>query len=378
MRIGINTLALVPGRSGGDATYTRYLVEHLAHLDRENKYYLFVAPYNREWFQISQANFHHVLCPIPNSFAFRVLYEHTGLWLSANQMPLDVFHSPVNIAPAFQRHRSVVTAHDSIYALTDQRIPLPLSLYWRIMRPRSARQASQVIVVSETSRQELINAGAVPSERVTVIYNGVHERFHPLDREASIAWARENVGADRPFVLWIGRPYASKNLVRLIEGFAQFNRKIEHRYQLVMVGPSGWEDTAVNQAIETSGVAPDLVKAGYIDNSDLPRLYNAAAALLFPSLKEACPFPPIEAMACGTPVITSNLSALPEIMGGAGELVDPLQIEDIARGLEAVLCNPDYHRELRARGLARARRFSWEENASRTLEVYRQIAGDAG
>ena len=377
IRIGINTLALVPNRSGGDATYTRYLVEHLAKIDHHNRYYLFVAPYNREWFDIRQPNFRQVLCPLPNNFSLRALYEHSGLWLSANQMPLDVFHGPVNITPFFLRHPSMITIHDAVYRRKDQHIPLPLSLYWRVVRPRSVKRAERIIVVSETNRQELIAMGAVPPERVSVVYNGVHERFRPLDSAASRAWASSEHGLNQPFVLWVGRPYANKNPVRMIEAFATFNKRNENRYVLALAGPTGWEDPALREAVARTNVGPHLRQLGYIDNTQLPRLYNAAEALLFPSLHESFGIPIVEAMACGTPVVTSNVSGIPEITGDAAQLVDPLNIQAIADGLEAVLCHRERWQELRTRGLVRAQRFSWPENAARTIAIYQSIASAA-
>jgi glycosyltransferase involved in cell wall biosynthesis len=375
MRIGINTLGVMAGKSGGDGTYTRYLVQHLVERDRENQYFLFVAPYNVDWFRGSWPNVHLVRCRVPARFTLRVLYEQTVLPILASRLKLDVFHAPVNIAPLLLRVPSVVTVHDSIYGQRDAGIPAPLRLYWGFMRPRSAARASQVICVSQTSRRELLEQGAIPLNRAQIIYNGVDARFCQMDRAACRDRVREVYGLDGPFVLWVGRPYPYKNVPRMVEAFARFNAAEQSQYRLVLVGPSGWQDGALQETIERLGVQGQVMHLGPIANEDLPVLYNASEALLFASLWEACPLPPLEAMACGTPVITSNLSGMPEIVGDAGELVDPLSLEAITGSLRSVLCSPARRHELKARGLVRVRAFTWDENADRTLDLYTQAAG---
>lgn len=374
LRIGINTLAAVPGRSGGDGTYTRYLVEHLAKIDSDNQYFLFVAPYNVEWFQVNAPNFHRVMCPLPLNYSLRVLWEHTVLGAVADQMKLDVFHGPVNITPALLRTPSVITIHDAIHLRRDSLIPLPIRLYWRFMRPRSAHRASRTIVVSETNRQELAAIGMLDGDKTTVIYNGVHERFKPLDRDSCREWVRQTYGVDQPFIVWVGRSYPSKNLPRMVEAFARFNATQQNRYLFLLAGPSGWQDQELASLIDRLQVGDQVRRLGQVPNEQLPQLYNAAEALLFASLQEACPFPPIEAMACGTPVITSNVSSLPEIMGGAGELVDPLNVSAITKGIRAAVCNQLRWADLRSAGLARARAFTWEQNAKQTLALYNLVA----
>jgi glycosyltransferase involved in cell wall biosynthesis len=376
MRIGINTLAIVPGRSGGDGTYTRSLIEHLCHADGANRYYLFVAPYNRDWFAGARQNVRLVECPVPASFAVRVLYEQSVLPVVAEQLRLDVFHAPVNVAPLLLRQPYVLTVHDAVYRRGDVRVPLPLRLYWKMVRPRSAAGARYVIAMSETNKRELLAMGDVRESAVEVIYNGVQDRFRPLDRQECRAWARERHGLERPFVLWVGRPYASKNVGRLIEAFGCFNQRAGGRYLLALAGPGGWEDAALLQAVRQARVQAHVRQLGFVPNEDLPRLYNAAEALLYPSLEESFAFPVVEAMACGTPVITSGTSALPEIVGDAAELVDPLDAGDIAHSLEHVLGDASRAEELRARGPCQARRYSWAENAARTLQLYMQAAGE--
>ena len=381
MRIGVNTLAAVPGKSGGDGTYVRSLVRHLANTDSTNTYFIFIAPYNRIWFDVQQENVRYVLCQVPNNYYLRVAWEQTVLPIVIRRMKLDVFHATVNVSPALLVTPTVLTIHDVFAFMPEVKMPLPLRLYWRVFRSWSAYRSIAVIVMSDGSAPETHQLMGVPTDKLHRIYNGVDHRFQPLDRSRCRELVKSLYGVEDRFILWVGRPYANKNVARIIEAFAQVAAILQNVH-LVLVGPDGWESAQLSDAIGRSGLGTSVHMLGYVPNEELPTLYNAADAFLFPSLKETFGFPIVEAMACGTPVVTSITSVLPEIAGGAAELVDPTNVESIAQGVLNVLNNADRWEQLRARGLQRAIDFDWNSNAAQTLElytaVYTRVAQQAG
>jgi glycosyltransferase involved in cell wall biosynthesis len=235
----------------------------------------------------------------------------------------------------------------------------------------STRVAKGVIAISEATRRDLIARYDVPAERIQVIHHGVDHSMHPASRE-SIIELQHRLGLPEAYVLVVGTIQPRKNLERLVEAMSSVaNAGLPH--QLVIAGKRGWLATDVEAHIAKSPAANRVHYLGYVAASELPTLYSGAAAFCFPSLYEGFGLPVLEAMACGTPVVTANTSALPEVAGDAALLVDPADIASIGAALVRVLTDDSLRRDLTARGLARAAQFTWERSAEATIGLLRQV-----
>ncbi len=285
--------------------------------------------------------------------------------------PARLFHATDHLLPPFRVLPSVFTLHDLIFRLYPE-THMPLNRWFlTLMMPRFLRHADAVIAVSECTRRDAIRWYRIPEERIHVIYEGVDERFRPAPSEAVEAVRARYRLPDR-FILYVGTIEPRKNLPTL---FAAYRLLLERwpDLGLVVAGKPGWLTGGTFRALRELGLEERVRFLGYVPDEDLPPLYSAAAVFVFPSLYEGFGLPPLEAMACGTPVVVSDVSALPEIVGEAGLRVPPGDPAGWAVALEAVLVDGSLRERLREAGLRQAARFRWSEVARRTLEVYEQV-----
>jgi glycosyltransferase involved in cell wall biosynthesis len=229
-----------------------------------------------------------------------------------------------------------------------------------------------VITVSRQSCQDLIKYLPVNPKKINVIPEAASLHFHPLN-EAEYLPALERHGIRRPYILSVGSLEPRKNLLRLLEAYARLEGS---RPSLVIAGARNyWKSSPVVETVSRLGLEQHVRFTGYVEDADLPALYSAASLFVFPSLYEGFGLPVLEAMACGTPVVTSSVSSLPEVAGDAALLVDPRDVDAIASAMRRILDDSDLAADLRARGLARAAQFSWERTARETLAVYEKVLG---
>jgi len=241
-------------------------------------------------------------------------------------------------------------------------------LYLTVLTRLSAQRARRLIAVSAHTAAETTRLLGVEPLRIDVVYHGVDPAFHPLPAEEVTAF-RQRQGLPERFVLFVGTLEPRKNLVRLVEAFARVR---DGQTRLVLVGGKGWLYEDLFARIEALNLSEEVIFAGYVPGDMLPWWYNAAMALVYPSLYEGFGFPVIEAQACGTPVLTSNVSALPEAAGDAAVMVDPYDVEVLAAGLHRLLTDLSLRQALRERGLAHAQKFSWSRTAQETARIYRR------
>jgi len=242
----------------------------------------------------------------------------------------------------------------------------------------SARRAKQVIAISESTRRDVIARLRVPAERVQTIYCGVDPSFQPLPRVDVEAFRREK-GLPERFILYLGTIEPRKNIGRLAEAFANLARSSAHDMadvHLVIAGSVGWMSESTLAGIHDLPVRDRIHLPGYVPEEEKPLWYNAAICLCYPSLYEGFGLPPLEAMACGVPVIASDVSSLPEVVGDAGILVSPMDTDALMDALRRVLVDAELRAELAQRGLDRASRFSWAEAARETVATYRRAWED--
>jgi glycosyltransferase involved in cell wall biosynthesis len=266
----------------------------------------------------------------------------------------------------------VLTVHDLAFLLYPECADARLRDYLMAAVPRSVRSASFVVADSENTRNDVICLlGAVP-ERTAVIPGGVEPRFRPATEEA-IATVRRTLGLTAPFILTLGMMEPRKNWQGLIQAYSQARARHHLPHQLVLAGPRGWLWESIIEERERSPFRNDVVLVGFVPDADLPALYSAAEAFAFPSFYEGFGLPPLEAMACGTPVVVSNAASLPEVVGDAALKVSPEDVDGLADALAQLILDEGVRTRLRAAALERAATFTWTRAAEQILEVYRQV-----
>lgn len=307
----------------------------------------------------------------------RALYQTWSLlgWPQADRLlgGVDLYHATNYFLPPVAKARRVVT----IYDLAFLRVPELCSP--KIVGPfsrgvqRFAREADAVLVCSEATRRDVVELLGVPEDNVAVAYGAVDDDFAPVPRATAAQALAERYGLDTPFLLFVSTIEPRKNVLGLLRAFARVAKEFPH--PLVLVGGTGWNSEGVDALIAELGLEQRVRRMGYLpDRKDLPLFYSAADAFVFPSFYEGFGLPVLEAMTCGCPVITSELTSLPEVAGDAALYADPHDPESIAAAIRTVLNDEARRATLAAQGRIQAGRFSWESCARVTLDAYRRLA----
>jgi alpha-1,3-rhamnosyl/mannosyltransferase len=284
---------------------------------------------------------------------------------------LDLFHATHYVLPPLRSH-AVVTIHDIIHLLYPQFLPNRAALvYARVMIRRALRRADRIITVSYNSKRDLVDYFGIVPSHVDVIYNGVSPEFRPDVPEEERERVARKYGLPRPYLLFLGGEKPHKNVQNVVRAFGEARRKRpDLPHVLALAGPMPKNPARIDALIAALDLSGAIVRPGRIEDDDLPGLFAGADALLYPTLYEGFGLPVVEAMACGTPVLTSSTSALQEIAGGYAYLVDPLDVDAIARGILLLATDPKVRADFVELGRKRALDFSWDKAAERTLEVY--------
>jgi glycosyltransferase involved in cell wall biosynthesis len=358
----------------GVGHYTQRLVSGLAAIDRVNRYTCVILQ-GGPGLPVVQEN----VAWWPTRISFEDHFRG-DLWLLAylparlHRLRADVFHGPAVFLPLVKwGYRTVVTIHDLVSFLFPTTVPRKYSLYMRLMTRLAARSADRIIAVSGATRDDLCRVLGVPEERVVVIHEAVDPAFAAATDDDRAAAVLRRYGIRPPYCLFVGNLEPRKNLARLIDAFARVRSGGGARPQLVVAGTRGWLYGGIFRAVETHGVARDIVFTGYVPPADLPALYAGATCFVFPSLYEGFGLPVLEAMAAGAPVVASRAGAIPEVAGDAALLVDAERPDQIAEAIESVLGDAALRAGMTARGRARAREFTWEAVARQTLAVYETV-----
>ncbi len=287
----------------------------------------------------------------------------------------NVFHEPHYVLPPLTHCRSVVTIHDCIHLRFPQYLPKRGALaYARAQMGAAARRSDRVLTVSEASKRDILEFFNVPPEKVTVIHNAIDERFLTAPPEEAVQAVAERYQLQGDFALYVGTVKPHKNVERLIDAFQVVRQSGLDHLKLVVIGDDISKYAVLRRAVHRYNLHKYVRFLGFLPDETLAAVYRLAAVFVFPSLYEGFGLPPLEAMACGTPVVTSNVSSLPEVMGDAALFVDPYDADAIADGIRRVIIDPALRADLRARGLARAREFSWERSVRRVREIYDEVA----
>ena len=377
MRIGIDYTAAV-NQGAGIGRYARQMTDALLALDQENEYLLFVpAAKSSSAGSVaaalpSQANVRLVRLPLSER-ALVALWHRVRLPLPIELFGgrLDVFHSPDFALAPVLKARTLVTVHDLSFRRVPECFEPALLAYLNRVVPRSVARADIVLADSESTRRDAIELLHLPPERVQVVYAGVDSGFGRVTDLVHLEAIRDKYSLPPRFVLSVGTLQPRKNYTRLIEAFARLSGLGD--VHLVISGARGWLYADIFHRVEELGLSSRVHFPGYVNEADLPSLYTMAEVFAFPSLYEGFGLPPLEAMACGTPIVVSRASSLPEVVGEAACLIDPLNVEEIAAALQGLLDSPASRSRLAALGLAQAGHFTWSSAARRLLDLYRAV-----
>lgn len=370
MRVAIDA-HMIGTRETGNETYVLNLLRALARIDKVNEYFLLTPhPLYLPTDLLAQPNF-SADSIFPWASPIRIALTMPYLCWRRGYHLLHVSY----IAPPFCPAPTVVTVHDISYEIfPDFFSPRDRRLLSTFV-PLSARRAAKIIAPSENTKNDIVKRYGINGDTIVVTHYASSPRFKPISNPDQLLAVREKYGITREFILTVGNLQPRKNIARLIKALDRLTERHPTEYQLVIVGQPSWRAGEIRRLLDDKGLHEHVILAGYVPPEDLPLLYNAATLFVYPSLYEGFGLPPLEAMSCGTPVIASNVSSLPEILGDGAVLVDPYRVEALTDAMLGLLSEPGRLSALRARGLARSKVFSWEATARRTLLVYEEVAG---
>ncbi|MBD3276680.1 MAG: glycosyltransferase [Candidatus Aegiribacteria sp.] len=365
MRIGIKISPLTVLRAG-IPNYILNLLQAFARLDDDNEYFLYT---NRPLpFQLNLPDrFRTVLVRFPSP-ALQMWYQ-IGLPLRIKKDDIDIFHDPVYPLPFVLPVPGVITIHDLSNYTSPGSHKLRSVLSGRFF-PSHLRKARSIIADSAYTASEIQRLFPWASGKVTVIHLGVSKRFRPVTSRERLDSVREQYHLPDRFMLFLGTLEPRKNIAGLLDAFGRVSSEIPH--SLVITGGRGWKFQSMLSRVESHSERERIHLTGFVSDEHLPAILSLAEFLVYPSFLEGFGFPILEAMACGTPVITSNTSSMPEIAGEAARFVDPRSVESISEGILDVANSKDLRSRMSASGLRRAEKFDWKKTAAATLEVYRE------
>lgn len=379
MKIGIDIRCLSEGKRTGVEEYTLNILENIFSLDKSNEYVLFLNSFSKPRIDLEQ------LRKYPN-VSIRQFYFPNKLlnfsfwylrWPKIDKMlgGVDVFFMPnINFAAFSKKVKVILTIHDLSFEYYPETFSLKRRLWHAFINARRlAKIADKVIAVSVSSKNDLVSTYAIEPEKVAVIRSGVGENFQEMDgNNAKLIATKEEYGLPYYFILFLGTLEPRKNIIGLVRAYNRLrslNNPELDRYKLVIAGVAGWKHEKIYKEILDSRYCEDIILTGYVCDFDKEYVYNLASLFVYPSFFEGFGFPPLEAMACGVPVIASNNSSLPEIIGSGGVLIDPDKPDELYAAIKTVLLNKDLQENIRKKGLEQARKFRWSRAAEEFLEM---------
>jgi len=373
MLIGIDASRATVTQLTGTERYSLEIIRALLDADSPHRWRLYFrdlpSPSLCSWTGSAEVR----IIPFPR------LWTHIRLSWEMAAHPPDILFVPAHVLPIIHPRRSAVTIHDLGYRYFPEAHPPASRLYLELGTRWNAWRARRVVVDSEATRADLMRFYGTPAHKIRVIYPGHTAWIQRVEDPARIRSARERLGIPEQYILYVGTIQPRKNLVRLIEAYAAVRRRWPAGTEpphLVLGGKMGWMTQDIVGAVQRNGLENLVHLVGYVPDEELPALLSGAQAFAFPSLYEGFGFPVLEAMACGTPVICSNTSSLPEVAGGAALLVDPLDVDDIAGAILRVLQDEGLRRHLVEAGYRQVQRFSWQNTARQFLELFEEMGAE--
>lgn len=353
MKIAINAM-LLSAPSFGIRTYISNLIKHLKQIDTQNTYEIFSG----------SSSF--------SNPAVRIMWEQLIQPFLINKGGFDVFHSPDHVLPFLPiKAKKIVTVHDLSFYMHPETFPAMKRTYKKLITPGSLRRADRIIADSASTKKDIIDIFAISPDKISVVHIGVGGEFSKIHDSNILSRLKEERKLKNPFILFVGTLEKRKNIEGLIDAYILAVREHKIAHDLVVVGRKGWLYEGIFKKVQREGFAGKIKFIFDARQEELPVLYNLADLFVYPSIYEGFGLPVLEAMACGTPVITSNVSSLPEVAGDAAMLIDPYDTQGLALSIAKVLHDETLKKTLSQKGLERAKQFGWDKCARETLEVYK-------
>ncbi|WP_410508128.1 glycosyltransferase family 1 protein [Methanosarcina hadiensis] len=371
MKVGILADRLNRPRTG-IGNYTYNLIKELDSIDPiQNEIFLINYELNDLF-----PNLNKIIVPNPlkniieKSFYIWHLYLQSKL--KKTNFGIDIIHSPENATPFLKiKPKKIITVHDITPFLFPGSFSSLTLFRYRLLFRRTLKTADKIISDSYNTKRDLINYFNVPDEKISVVHLGIDEKFRVLDVN-TVDRIREKYSLNYPFILYVGTLEPRKNIPTLIKAFCEIKNK-NSIHKLVIAGKKGWKYKDIFNMIDELHLRDEIIFTDYVPYEDLPGLYNAADLFVYPSLYEGFGFPPLEAMACGCPVITSNSSSLPEVVGDAGLMFDPYNYLELKLKICDILTNSHLRDDLVKKGLKRVADFSWNKCSRETIKIYQEV-----
>jgi glycosyltransferase involved in cell wall biosynthesis len=362
--------------TGGIGRYIHGLLDHLAAIDNENEYFVFLTEEDLQEYKLKAYNFH----PIRADYPHYSLSEQFNFLRLLNHYHLDLVHFTNFNHPIFYQKRFVLTIHDMTMTL----FPAPgrqtqsfSRFFYHTVLKNGANKSKGIIVDSENTKRDLIKILQAPLNKISVIHLGVDNNYRPDRDPAKREALKQKYKINHPYILFVSQWRPHKGINNLVKSFEILDRRFKMKdLDLVITGKSNPKFPEIEEGIKNSPLKKRIITPGFVDEKDMVPLYSNASAFVFPSVYEGFGLNPLEAMACGTAVTTSNISCIPEICGSAALYFDPKDPEDIALKTYTLINNHVLRQKLIDRGLENVKRFSWEKMARETQALYLKILGD--
>jgi glycosyltransferase involved in cell wall biosynthesis len=366
MRIGIDARLVYYSRAG-IGQYILQLTNALAsNCDREE---FFLLQSRKDGTMITNhPHFNRVSLWTPSHHRL----EQLALRFEINRLGLDLLHSPDFIPPMHRNCRSVITIHDLAFLLYPHFLTRESARYYGQI-DQAVGSTDHIIAVSHSTKQDIIRLLGVSERKITVIHEAANEIYRPIDEQTARRFVAENYGIDCDYILFVSTVEPRKNLPTLLQAYRKLRDGYKREEKLVLAGQRGWLAEQVFATVEELELSDDVHFLGRVSSESLLHLYNAARLLVHPSFYEGFGLPPLEAMTCGTPVVASKVSSLPEVVGDAAVLIDPNDVDELTVAIHRLLTDKGYYDCMAAKGFKRAAKFSWQRAAKETLAVYHRV-----
>ncbi|MBU4480620.1 glycosyltransferase family 4 protein [Patescibacteria group bacterium] len=370
MRIAID-LITITGKNAGLQSYAKQLVEGLAKVDNENEYILLINSRAKKIFSINQSNFKNIFIRTPKRFIG--IWEQIYFPFVQFLKGVDLLHSPVSAVPIVAPCKTVLTIHDLTFKIYPKTMQWWDRFYWNFFITQGVKRVERIITDSINTKKDLIKYYNIQKNKVSVIPLCCSSQYYMSSNDLFLNEIKQKYNINKPYILFVGTLEPRKNISILLKAFNIAKQKGKLKHSLVIVGRKGWLFDDIFQIVKNLRMENDVIFTDFVPDEDLPSFYHRAELFIYPSMYEGFGLPPLEAMACGTPVITSNSSSLPEVVGDAGILIDPKDVNAFASAIVRVLNNEELKIELAKKGKLRAQRFTTEKMAYKTIKIYKKI-----
>lgn len=374
MKILINAL-LLGEKNTGIGNYILNIFSKIASLDKNNQYILYVNKKIYEKIKNKFGTCEFIFAYLnPDSSFKRIMIEQLYLPHLVNKIKPDIFHNPDHVLPFLPvLSKKIITVHDLTFLKHPEAFLKSTVMYKKLMMKNAIKKVDMIIADSDNTKNDVMQYFKLPEKKIQTVYISIADEYGIRDKNSSIRIMSSKYHINKPFILFTGTIEPRKNVISILKAYYELKKRKGFEHLLVIAGKKGWLYNEIFDFIKEKCLQDEIIFLDYVDQGDMPSLYCASDLFIYPSIYEGFGLPVLEAMACGTPVITSNVSSLPEVAGDAAVLVDPMNIGEITDAINNVLNNRDLWNKLRVRGLENVKRFSWDRAAKETTAIYQKV-----